>query len=122
MCFNPSLRDISLQLGGKIEETRTILHAAIPAFRSASSKLESLSRCFPTPLVRNIFLATNAMVPVCGASVGEVSLKTFVLRKSSKKVLQCQSYLQGLLACSTEREAVDSCVTRERLTELLFGD
>jgi hypothetical protein len=38
--------------------------------RSASSKLESLSRCFPTPLVRKIFLATNAMVPVCGASLG----------------------------------------------------
>src|SRR4029077_16576362 len=69
MCFNPSLRDINLQLGGKMEETRTMLHAAIPALRSASSKLESLSRCLPTPLVRNIFLATNAMVPVCGASV-----------------------------------------------------
>src|SRR6202051_2067866 len=63
MCFNPSLREINLQLGGKIEETRTMLHAAIPAFRSANSKLESRSRCFPTPLVRNIFLATNAMVP-----------------------------------------------------------
>ena len=70
MCFNPSLREINLQLGGKIDETRTMLHAAIPALRKASSKLESLSRCLPTPLVRNIFLATNAMVPVCGASVG----------------------------------------------------
>jgi hypothetical protein len=70
MCFKPSLREINLQLGGKMEETRTMLHAAIPAFRSANSKLESLSRCLPTPLVRNIFLATNAMVPVCGASVG----------------------------------------------------
>jgi hypothetical protein len=36
------------------------------------------------------------MVPVCGASVSEVSSENFVLRKSSKKVLQCQSYLQGL--------------------------
>jgi hypothetical protein len=61
MCFKPSLREINLQLGGKIEETRTMLHAAIPALRKASSKLESLSRCFPTPLVRKIFLATNAM-------------------------------------------------------------
>src|SRR2546430_5706398 len=69
MCFRPSLREISLQLGGKIEETRTILHAAMPALRSASSKLESLSRCLPTPLVRKIFLATNAMVPDEGASV-----------------------------------------------------
>src|SRR6267143_7122676 len=66
MCFNPSLREINLQFGGKMEETRTMLHAAIPALRSASSKLESLSRCFPTPLVRKIFFATNAM---CGAGV-----------------------------------------------------
>src|SRR5215469_1909469 len=74
MYFNPSLREINLQLGGKIDETRTMLHAAIPAFLSASSKLESLSRCFPTPLVRNIFFATNAMVPVCGASVSDLEL------------------------------------------------
>ena len=39
-----------------------MLHAAIPAFRSANSKLESLSRCFPTPLVRKIFFATNAIL------------------------------------------------------------
>src|ERR1700731_4462246 len=70
ICFNPSLREINVQFGGKMEETRTMLHAAMPALRSASSKLESLSRCLPTPLVRNIFLATNAMVPVCGASGG----------------------------------------------------
>src|ERR1700683_693148 len=61
-CFNPSLREINLQWGGKIEETRTMLHAAIPAFRSASSKLESRSRCFPTPLVRKILVATNAIL------------------------------------------------------------
>jgi hypothetical protein len=75
MYFNPSLREISLQLGGKIEDTRTMLHAAIPAFRSASSKLDNLSRCFPTPLVRKIFLATNAIVPVCGASVSGLTAK-----------------------------------------------
>jgi len=60
--FNPSLREINLQFGGNIELTRTMLHAAIPAFLRASSKLESLSRCFPTPLVRKIFLATNAIL------------------------------------------------------------
>src|SRR5260370_7578005 len=75
MCFSPSLREINLQLGGKIEETRTMLHAAMPALRRASSKLESLSRCLPTPLVRKIFLATNAMVPVCRASVISVGTK-----------------------------------------------
>src|SRR5260221_329179 len=77
MCFKPSLREINLQLGGKIEETRTMLHAAMPALRRASSKLESLSRCLPTPLVRKIFLATNAMVPVCRASVSSVGAKKF---------------------------------------------
>src|SRR5262249_34871029 len=91
MCFKPSLREINLQLGGKIEETRTMLHAAIPALRSASSKLESLSRCLPTPLVRKIFLATNAMVPDEGASVSGLERKTFPLWKSNKKVLHCQT-------------------------------
>jgi hypothetical protein len=61
--LSPSLREINLQFGGNIELTRTMLQAAIPAFLSASSKLESLSRCFPTPFVRKIFLATNAIVP-----------------------------------------------------------
>lgn len=61
MCLSPSLREISLQLGGKMEDTRTMLHAAMPALRSASSKLERRSRCFPTPLVMKIFFATNAM-------------------------------------------------------------
>jgi hypothetical protein len=38
-----------------------MLQAAIPALRRASSKLDRRSRCFPTPLVRKIFFATNAM-------------------------------------------------------------
>src|SRR5438477_12024794 len=86
MYFNPSLREINLQFGGKMDDTRTILHAAMPAFLSASSKLESLSRCFPTPLVRKIFFATNAVVPVCGDSVSELGTKFFPLWKSNKKV------------------------------------
>jgi hypothetical protein len=40
-------------------ETRTRLQAAIPADLNANSKLVSFSRCFPTPLVKNIRLATN---------------------------------------------------------------
>src|SRR5262250_2682813 len=88
-CFRPSLREINLQLGGKIEETRTILHAAIPALRSASSKLESRSRCFPTPFVRKIFLATNAMLPDEGASVGGLQPKNFRSGKVTIKLLQC---------------------------------
>ena len=61
MCFKPSLREISRQLGGKIEDTRTMLQAAMPALRKANSKLERRSRCLPTPLVRKIRFATNAM-------------------------------------------------------------
>src|SRR5258707_15775995 len=40
-------------------DTLTRLHAAIPADRSASSKDVSFSRCFPTPLVKNISFGTN---------------------------------------------------------------
>src|SRR5882762_732955 len=40
-------------------DTRTRLHAAMPADRSASSNEVSFSRCFPTPLVKNISLGTN---------------------------------------------------------------
>src|ERR1700686_1547588 len=92
MCFSPSLREINLQLGGKREETRTILHAAIPAFRRASSKLESLSRCLPTPLVRNIFFATNAMVPVCGASVDDLTVKFFRCGKVTRRYCSVNAF------------------------------
>src|SRR5437899_12389072 len=57
--FTPLSRETSLQRGGKILETRTKLQAAIPAERRASSKLVSFSRCFPTPLVKNIRFGTN---------------------------------------------------------------
>ncbi len=50
--FCPSCSEISLQWGGKIDDTRTRLYCAMPAERSAISKLESFSRCLPTPLVR----------------------------------------------------------------------
>src|SRR5690242_5379098 len=62
--FNPSLREISLQLGGKIDETRTRFCAAIPASRNASSKEVSRSRCFPTPLVKKILLGTSSLPKV----------------------------------------------------------
>src|SRR5579875_419623 len=61
--LTPSARGIILQRGGKMLETRTRLHAAIPADRSASSKLVSFSRCFPTPLVKNIRFGTNIVGP-----------------------------------------------------------
>src|SRR5208283_3163180 len=58
---SPCDRGTSLQLGGKMEETRTRFCAAIPASRSASSKEVRRSRCFPTPLVKNIFLGTMSL-------------------------------------------------------------
>src|SRR5438105_13956038 len=59
--FRPSLREINLQLGGKIEETRTRFCAAMPASRSANSKEVSRSLCLPTPLVRKIRLGTSSL-------------------------------------------------------------
>src|ERR1700681_4148729 len=92
MYFKPSLREISLQFGGKMEDTRTMLQAAMPAFRRASSKLESLSRCLPTPLVRNIFFATNAMVPVCGASVDDLTVKFFRCGKVTRRYCSVNAF------------------------------
>src|ERR1700686_5252785 len=59
--FTPSLRASSLQLGGKIEETRTRFWAAIPASRNANSNEVSRSRCFPTPLVKKIRFGTMSL-------------------------------------------------------------
>src|SRR5437763_13479136 len=50
--FKPSLRVISLQCGGKMEETRTRFCAAIPASRRASSNEVRRSLCLPTPFVK----------------------------------------------------------------------
>src|SRR5438105_11520630 len=59
--FRPSLREINLQLGGKMEETRTRFCAAMPASRSANSKEVSRSLCLPTPLVKKIRLGTSSL-------------------------------------------------------------
>src|SRR5262245_37456121 len=57
--FAPCERERMRHLGGKMLETRTRLQAAMPAERSTSSNDVSFSRCFPTPLVKNISLGTN---------------------------------------------------------------
>src|SRR3954464_1258492 len=66
--FSPSLRETSLQLGGKIEETRTRFCDAMPASRSANSNEVRRSLCFPTPLVRNIRFGT-ILLPTALASL-----------------------------------------------------
>src|ERR1035437_3334876 len=58
---SPCARGTSLQLGGKMEETRTRFCAAMPASRKASSKEVRRSRLFPTPLVKKIFLGTMSL-------------------------------------------------------------
>src|SRR6202167_348081 len=59
--FTPSWRASILQLGGKMDETRTRFCAAMPASRKANSKEVRRSRCFPTPLVKKIFLGTMSL-------------------------------------------------------------
>src|SRR5579864_8175852 len=77
--FTPSLRASSLQLGGKIEETRTRFWAAIPASRNANSNEVSRSRCFPTPLVKKIRFGTMSLP------------NSIVLRKEKLSVENAQS-------------------------------
>src|SRR5271157_3566002 len=76
--FSPSLRGISLQLGGKMDDTRTKLWAAMPASRSANSKEVSRSLCFPTPLVRKMRLGTMSFANLKSPE------KRFVVIESSK--------------------------------------
>src|SRR3954447_5567215 len=59
--LRPSLRERTLQFGGKIEETRTRFCAAIPASRSANSNDVRRSLCFPTPLVKKMRLGTMSL-------------------------------------------------------------
>src|SRR6185369_4546848 len=59
--FKPCARGITLQLGGKIDETRTRFCAAMPASRNANSKDVNRSLCFPTPLVRKMRLGTMSL-------------------------------------------------------------
>src|SRR3954464_5078699 len=59
--LSPSLRETSLQLGGKMEETRTRFCEAMPASRSANSNEVRRSLCFPTPLVRKSRLGTMSL-------------------------------------------------------------
>ena len=67
---SPSSGLTILQPGGKIDETRTMLRCAIPAFLSAISKLFSFSLLIPTPRVRNNFRGTNL---TSSSPVGEIS-------------------------------------------------
>src|SRR5438067_3737581 len=73
--LSPSLRETSLQLGGKIEETRTRFCEAIPASRSANSNEVRRSLCFPTPLVRKMRLGTMSLANSGASKKAENSTK-----------------------------------------------
>src|SRR5262249_59706353 len=90
---------------------RTMLHAAMPALRNASSKLDSRSLCLPTPLVRNIFLATNAIVPVRGLHYMKIGQKN-LLWKSSKKATECQRKTGLIALCSGAGGVADQLAER----------
>ena len=53
-------------------DTRTRLHAAMPAERRASSNEVSFSRCLPTPFVKKSCLGTNPITWRSDASPGRV--------------------------------------------------
>src|SRR6185312_12741775 len=59
--FSPSLRGMSLQFGGKMDETRTRFCEAMPASRSAISKEVRRSLCLPTPLVKKRRFGTMSL-------------------------------------------------------------
>src|SRR5437870_11385247 len=89
--FKPSLREISLQCGGKMEETRTRLVAAIPASRKASSNEVRRSLCLPTPFVMKMRLGTilcpNVFsLPGFGVNQKNNTHKRSVVENSVKKI------------------------------------
>ena len=70
-----------------------MLHAAIPALRSASSKLESRSRCFPTPFGEENFLRDERHVPGCGSST-RLSRKNLTRSEINKRTQLSQSLIE----------------------------
>ena len=73
--FETFLAGMTLQFGGKMEETRTRFCAAMPASRSANSNDVSRSLCFPTPLVRKIRFGTMSLPNSCALQKDNVRAK-----------------------------------------------
>src|SRR5512146_2721323 len=99
--FNPCARGITLQFGGKMDETRTRFWAAMPASRSASSNDVSRSLCFPTPLVRNMRLGT-------------ISLDNFGV----SSILSARNDLGfGRISDSDIAKVIENCIARNAIGE-----
>src|ERR1700704_3309875 len=105
--FSPWERGINLQLGGKIDETRTRFCAAMPASRRASSKDVSRSRCFPTPLVKKIRLGTMSL-PNSFAS-----RKSNRLGKGKSNTVICEVWMKNQKKFSQEANISLRCARAE---------
>src|ERR1700734_2344267 len=79
---------MTLQRGGKMEDTRTRFCEAMPASRRASSNEVSRSLCLPTPLVKKIFFGTM-LFP--NFDVSSVSIKNAAGNNSSRMSLSHSS-------------------------------
>jgi len=111
-----------------------MLHAAMPALRRASSKLESRSRWFTDAFGQEIFLATNAIVPVRGLRVCEVGARNFgCCGKVTKKGIECQRKrdINKNLICGGERSSIlrdvldqfsERFTDREKFSEIIRGE
>src|SRR6267142_3091536 len=92
--FRPSFRVSILQLGGKMEETRTRFCAAMPASRRASSNEVKRSLCFPTPFVKNMRFGTMFLPN----SVGSSKMSKLSVECNTAECEQCVK----IAACGTK--------------------
>src|SRR5260370_22199158 len=85
-------------------ETRTRLHAAMPAERRASSNDVSFSRCLPTPFVKNISLGTNPTTSR-SFSTGDCMVNTKFPTVNSVRALRGGRYADLTLAAGRDNLA-----------------
>src|SRR5262249_2663719 len=86
-----------LQCGGKMLETVTRLTWAMPASRSASSKLVSCSRWRPMPLVRNIALGTSSIDSPAGLAPAALRIGSAELNAATYRRIEggCQPFIRA---------------------------
>ena len=77
-------------------DTRTRLHAAMPAERRASSNEVSFSRCLPTPFVKKSCLGTNQSLG--GPTRHQVVTELHMLARVERIVVNCSdSVKKGII-------------------------
>src|SRR6266853_1650475 len=95
---SPCERGTSLQLGGKMEETRTRFCAAMPASRRASSNEVKRSLCFPTPLVKNMRFG----IMFLPNSVGPSKMSKLSVECNTTECEQCVKIAEGKINFARE--------------------